>query len=86
MGETFSGFEYTGWNGLFAPTGTPPDVIARANRDFDALLKQPEVAQRLLALGSIAEPDMSVPGFEAFMRSERERWARVVKSIGIVPE
>ena len=86
LGETFAGFEYTGWNGLFAPAGTPPEVIARVNRDLDALLKQPEVAQRLLTLGSIAEPSMNVAGFDGFMRSERERWAVIVKTIGITPE
>lgn len=86
LGETFSGFEYTGWNGLFAPAGTPPEVIARVNRDLDALLKQPEVAQRLLTLGSIAEPDMNVAAFDGFMRSERQRWAGIVKAIGITPE
>ena len=86
LGENFAGFEYTGWNGLFAPAGTPPEVIARVNRDLDALLKQPEVAQRLLVLGSIAEPSMNVAGFDSFMRSERERWAGIVKTIGITPE
>lgn len=86
LAETFAGFEYTGWNGLFAPAGTPPEVIARVNRDLDALLKQPEVAQRLLVLGSIAEPSMNVAGFDGFMRSERERWAGIVKTIGITPE
>ena len=86
LADTFSGFEYTGWNGLFAPAGTPPAVIARVNRDLDAVLRQPEVVQRLLALGSIAETSMGVPAFETFMVSERERWGRIVKSIGIVPE
>ncbi len=86
LADTFKGFEYTGWNGLFAPAGTPADVVTRVNRDLDAVLKQPEVVQRLLALGSLAETSMSVAEFEAFMRQERERWGAIVKSIGIVPE
>ncbi len=86
LGESFAGFEYTGWNGLFAPAGTPPDVVARANRDLEAVLRQPEVAQRLLALGSLAEQKMSVAEFDAFMRAERERWAKVVKALGITAE
>ncbi|WP_186511083.1 Bug family tripartite tricarboxylate transporter substrate binding protein [Caenimonas sedimenti] len=86
LAETFPGFEYTGWNGVFAPAGTPPDIVARVNRDLEAVLKQPEVTQRLLALGSIAEQKMSVPEFEAFMRGERERWAQVVKTLGITAE
>lgn len=86
LAESFPGFEYTGWNGLFAPAGTPPDVIARANRDIETLLRQPEVIQRMLALGSIAEQQMSVAQFDAFMRAERERWGKVVKALGIVAE
>jgi tripartite-type tricarboxylate transporter receptor subunit TctC len=86
LGETFAGFEYTGWNGLFAPAGTPADVVTRVNADVELVLRQPEVSQRLLALGSIAEPRMSVAEFDAFMRGERERWARVVKTLGITAE
>ena len=86
LAETFPGFEYTGWNGVFAPAGTPADIVARVNRDLEAVLRQPEVTQRLLALGSIAEQKMSVPEFDAFMRGERERWAQVVKTLGITAE
>lgn len=86
LAETFPGFEYTGWNGLFAPVGTPADVVARVNRDLETVLRQPEVAQRLQALGSLAEPKMSVPEFEAFMRGEHERWREVIKSLGITAE
>jgi tripartite-type tricarboxylate transporter receptor subunit TctC len=86
LSETFPGFDYAGWNGLFAPAGTPADLIARVNRDLEAVLQQPEVAQRLQALGSQAEPRMSVPEFDAFMRGERERWAKLVTQLGIQPE
>jgi tripartite-type tricarboxylate transporter receptor subunit TctC len=86
LSETFPGFEYTGWNGVFAPAGTPADIVARVNRDIEAVLKQPEVAQRLLALGSMAEPQMTVAQFDGFMRSERERWGKLVKTLGIQPE
>lgn len=86
LSETFAGFEYTGWNGLFAPAGTPVDVVSRVNRDLEAILQQPEVVQRLETLGSQPEPRMSVPEFEAFMRGERERWAKLVKQLDIQPE
>jgi tripartite-type tricarboxylate transporter receptor subunit TctC len=86
LAETFPGFEYTGWNGLFAPAGTPADVVSRVNRDLEALLRQPEVAQRMQALGSQVEPSMGVAEFESFMRTERERWAGLVKTLGIQPE
>jgi len=86
LAETFAGFEYTGWNGLFAPAGTPAAILDHLNRELEAVLKQPEVAQRLLGLGSIPEVKMSVAEFDAFMRAERSRWAGIVKAIGIKPE
>ncbi|MGE0350618.1 Bug family tripartite tricarboxylate transporter substrate binding protein [Hydrogenophaga sp.] len=86
LAETFPGFEYTGWNGVFAPAGTPADVVARVNRDLETVLRQPEVAQRLSQLGSLAEQKMSVAEFDAFMRSERERWREVIKTLGITAE
>lgn len=86
LSETFPGFEYTGWNGLFAPAGTPADIVARVNRDIEAVLAQPEVSQRLQSLGSLAEAKMTVPEFDAFMRAERERWAKLVKTLGIQAE
>ena len=86
LSESFPGFEYTGWNGLFVPTGTPPDVIAKVNRDLEAVMKQPEVVQRLQVLGSLAETKMSVAEFDGFMKAERQRWATVVKTLGITAE
>ena len=86
LSDTFPGFEYAGWNGLFAPANTPADVINRVNRDIQALLRQPEVVQRLAALGSIADSGMGTAAFAAFMKTERERWAGIVKAIGIKAE
>ena len=86
LSDTFSGFEYTGWNGLFAPAGTPADIVARMNRELGALLRQPEVVARLLTLGSMADGSLSPAAFSAFLKSERTRWAGIVKAIGIVAE
>ncbi len=86
LSETFPGFEYTGWNGLFAPAGTPADVIARVNRDLEAVIAMPEVAQKLATLGSLPEQKMTVAEFEAFLKAERERWAKLVKVLNIQPE
>jgi tripartite-type tricarboxylate transporter receptor subunit TctC len=86
LSETFAGFDYAGWNGLFAPAGTPPDVVAKVNRDVEALLRQPEIVQRLQTLGSLAETRMSVTEFDGFMRGERDRWSKLVKTLGIQPE
>ncbi|MGV3572707.1 MAG: Bug family tripartite tricarboxylate transporter substrate binding protein [Ramlibacter sp.] len=86
LAETFAGFKYTGWNGVFAPAGTPADIVARVNRDLETVLAQAEVGQRMQTLGSLAERKMTVAEFDAFMRGERERWAGVVKTLGITAD
>jgi tripartite-type tricarboxylate transporter receptor subunit TctC len=86
LADTFPGFEYAGWNGLFAPVGAPSEILARVNRDLNAALGQPEMIQRLAALGSIAESGMDVGAFNQFMKSERERWAKLVQAIGVKAE
>lgn len=86
LSETFAGFDYAGWNGIFAPAGTPADIVARVNRDIEAMMQQAEVVQRMQVLGSQVEVHQTVPEFEAFMRAERERWAKLVKQLDIQPE
>jgi tripartite-type tricarboxylate transporter receptor subunit TctC len=86
LAETFKGFEYTGWNGIFAPQGTPADIVSKVNKDVAALLKQPEMIQRLLSLGSIADSAMSPTEFSNFMNAERDRWIGIVRAIGLKPE
>jgi tripartite-type tricarboxylate transporter receptor subunit TctC len=84
--ETYPGFEYVGWFALLAPTGTPPAVIQRVNRDMDRVLTDPEVAQRLFDLGLVNEGAGTPESLNEFLRAERERWAKLVKEIGLQPE
>jgi len=72
----------TGWNGFFAPAGTPRDVIDRIQRESARHLLSGELRERLSALG--ADPVGSTPDqFSAFIRSETEKFARAVKMAGI---
>ena len=85
IGETWPGFEYVGWHGLAAPTGTPQEAIRRFSRDLDALMKQPEVAAKLVEFGVI--PEGGTPeSMAAFLKEEHVRWSKLVKDIGVVPE
>ena len=86
IGDTFAGFEYTGWHALFAPAGTPAAVVMRINGYLDRILRTPEVAERMLALGSIADGSAAPQAVEAFINAEHERWFKIVKSINIVAE
>ncbi len=86
IAETFAGFEYTGWHALFAPAGTPAEVVTRVNRELDRILRTPEVVERMLAMGSIAEGSGSPQAVGAFVNAEHERWIKIVKSLNITAE
>jgi tripartite-type tricarboxylate transporter receptor subunit TctC len=72
------GYEADNWYGLVVPGHTPKDIIARLHDEFVAVLKIPEVQERLLAQG--LEPMPTAPEqFGAYIKSEIRKWARVVK-------
>lgn len=75
------GFDIFTWNGVLAPAGTSGDIIAKLQGGIVAALKTPEVQERVAASGF--EPlGTSSEEFGRFLRSEVERWARVVKQSG----
>lgn len=86
LSDTFPGFEFSGWNALFAPAGTPADIVARMNQELATLLKHPEVIARLLSLGSLAQGGLGVAAVDVFMKAERTRWASTAKLLNITPE
>ena len=86
LAESWPGFEYVGWFMLMGPAGTPAPIVQKANRDMDRVLADPEVAQRLFDLGLVNEGAGTAESLGEFLRSERERWARLVKEIGLQPE
>ncbi|MEO8755405.1 MAG: tripartite tricarboxylate transporter substrate binding protein [Casimicrobiaceae bacterium] len=76
------GFDYNLWIGMFAPAGTPAEVVDKINADVTRVLQMPDLRERLAALG--AEPMVMTPGeFRKFMRDEIEESAKVVKAAGI---
>ena len=86
LSELLPQFEMVGWFALVAPTGTPAHVIQRMHREVNTLLADPDVAQRMLTIGPIAEPLASPEVVEAFLKQEHERWSEVAKEIGLLPE
>lgn len=77
-----AGFEYNLWVAMFAPAGTPADVVEKINRDVQRVLREVDVRERLAALGAEAMP-MSPVEFDKFMRAEMDDAAKVVKAAGI---
>jgi tripartite-type tricarboxylate transporter receptor subunit TctC len=72
------GFELTNWVGVFAPRGTPADVVQRLNRDINQVLGQPDVVDRLVRYSAEAAP-MSVDQFANFLRSETDKYEALLR-------
>lgn len=81
----FAGYEGITWVGLVVPAATPRDVVSLLNMEIAQILQAPEMKERLAAMG--ATPGGGSPEqFAGYIRSETEKWAKVVKSAGLKAE
>lgn len=79
-----TGYGTNSWNSLVAPRGTPQAVVARLNADIIAALSQPEVRDRLRAQGIDTDPGTPAQ-LAAHIQSERARFDKLIKAIGLQP-
>jgi tripartite-type tricarboxylate transporter receptor subunit TctC len=79
------GYDVSVWMGIVAPAGTPPAVIAQLNRQIAAILKMPEVRDKLGAQGLEAVTDTPAE-FTAYIAAEVPKWAKVIRQAGIVAD
>jgi tripartite-type tricarboxylate transporter receptor subunit TctC len=79
------GYESVQWLGLLAPAATPREIIARVYKDSITVLRSADVQERLAKDGAEAVGS-SPEQFSAYIRAETVKWAKVLKSAGIVPE
>jgi len=73
------------WFGVWAPAGTPADVVLKISTDVRKALANPEVHQKLLGLGNDVM-DMSPEQFARFVREEMDTYAKVIRTAGITPQ
>jgi tripartite-type tricarboxylate transporter receptor subunit TctC len=81
IAETVPGYEAIIWYGVGVPSGTPADIVGKLNWEFNAALASPKIKARLAELGSTpiaASPDE----FWTFVRSEIDKWEKVIKLSG----
>jgi tripartite-type tricarboxylate transporter receptor subunit TctC len=84
VSDTLPGFELLGWYGLQVPLQTPKHIIAAINAGIVKTLRNPEIQEKLFAVG--AEAVGSSPGeFDGFLRRETDRWEKVLRSGGAIP-
>jgi tripartite-type tricarboxylate transporter receptor subunit TctC len=80
-----SGYEMLNWLGLFAPAGTPRAVVEKLNGEAIRIMRTPEVRDRLNAQGAEPSP-LAMEEFAKFVKSEVEKWAKVVAATGMTAE
>jgi tripartite-type tricarboxylate transporter receptor subunit TctC len=85
VSEFIPGYEADAWNGVGAPANTPSDIIEKLNTEINVALAEPALQLRLAELGS--KPlSMTASEFGKFVAVEIEKWAKVIKTVGIKAE
>ncbi|MGL4495916.1 MAG: tripartite tricarboxylate transporter substrate-binding protein, partial [Beijerinckiaceae bacterium] len=81
-------FQATGWNALFAPKGTPRDIVEKLNMAARAALKDETTRKRFLDLGAELpdEANQSPQALGALVRSEIDKWVPVIRNAGVAAQ
>ncbi len=81
----FPGMEVSVWHGLYAPKGTPPEVIERLSASLQAALADPSIAEKLAELGTAPSPaaDATPAALQAKLEAEIQRWKPVIETAGV---
>jgi tripartite-type tricarboxylate transporter receptor subunit TctC len=82
IADALPGYEARGWNGILAPAGTPRPIVDRLNREIVKIVRSPEFAQVLAGEGATAVGNTPAE-FDAVIRADVKKWARIVKEAGI---
>jgi len=82
VAESLPGFEVSNWIGLFAPAGTPPEIVARLNVEVQKVMRSPEIEKRLETEGAKFIPTTPAQ-FADFQRAEAAKWARAIRDANI---
>jgi tripartite-type tricarboxylate transporter receptor subunit TctC len=78
-------FDLAAWSGFLAPAGTPPEIVARLNKDLVAALKQPQFLEWVAGNGTEAVP--STPDeFASYIKTELTKWSKIIKEAKVVVE
>ena len=82
VGEFVAAYEASGWQGLGAPKNTPADIVDKLNKEVNTGLVDPKLKARLADLGGIVLAGSPVD-FGKFIADETEKWAKVIKFVGV---
>jgi len=79
------GFEVVGFFGVMAPAGTPRAIVARLNGEIAKVLARPDTRERFAAQ-ALAPGSMSAEQYGDYIKSEAEKWGRLIKEAGITQQ
>jgi len=85
MAETIPGFELVTWHGMMVAPGTPPSLLARLNREFNAVLQHPEVRQRMENSG-LQITGGAPEDFAAILKRDYDKYGAALRAAGVRPE
>jgi tripartite-type tricarboxylate transporter receptor subunit TctC len=85
VSEHVPGYEVSQWYGIGAPRNTPPEIVAKLNRDINAAIADPKLAARFAELGGMPTP-MTIGEFAKLIADETEKWGKVIRAANIKAE
>ena len=86
IAEFLPGYESSLWYGVGAPRNTPPEIIAKLNKEINAALIDPVMKARFADLGATMFPPGSPTEFSKFVADDTEKWGKVIRAANIKPE
>ncbi len=82
VGETIPGFAIASWTAMFAPAGTPSEIVEKINRDVTKVLETPHVVAKMAEFGAYTFKG-SATNLAEFMDQERPIWVKLIKDLNI---
>jgi len=84
IAQTLPGFDAAGWSGLAAPARTPLEIVAKVNKDVQALLSDPSIIRQIEQRAAMPAPGSPLQ-FSEFIKKEIDTWGEVVRATGTKP-
>lgn len=81
----YKGFEALSWSGISVPKGTPKPIVDKLEAAMVTVMQSPAIKQRMDSIGFVI-PTLGSKAYSAFVKAERERWTKVIKTAGIKPQ
>ena len=85
IAETVPGYRVESWYGIYAPAGTPPDIVAKLNATITKAANTDEFRKKLEAEGVVISTGKPAD-LDDFVRAEEARWRKIVKQNNIKPD